>query len=189
MKIFNQQSPPVFLAPMAGVTDRAFRQICKEKGADVTVSEMVSIKGLFYQDKKTAQLLSFHDRERPFGIQLFGSDPAIFAYAAGRIAQEYQPDFIDINMGCPMPKIVNNGDGSALMNDPELVYKIVKSAVQASGLPVSVKIRKGFQNENAAEVASAAESAGAAFITVHGRTRDQMYACLLYTSDTPAPEH
>ena len=115
----------LFLAPMAGITDRAFRQICKEYGADILVTEMISSRGIYYKDKKTKELLSFSDVEQPIGIQLFGNEPEIMAYAV-KVAEEYNPQFIDVNMGCPMPKIVNNGDGSALMKNPLLAGKSLK---------------------------------------------------------------
>ncbi len=168
---------PIFLAPMAGVTDKAFRIICKENGADVTVSEMVSAKGIYYKDKKTAELFSFSEEERPYGIQIFGSDPEIMAYAA-KVAEAQNPDFIDINMGCPMPKIVNNGDGSALMSDPKLAEAVVSAVKKAVSLPVGVKIRKGRTDAtvNAPEFAKALECGGADFITVHGRTAAQLYS-------------
>lgn len=168
---------PIFLGPMAGITDRAFRQICKSYGADVLVSEMISTKGIYYKDKKTKELLTFDESERPLGIQLFGSEPQIMDYAVKEITK-YSPNFIDINMGCPVPKIVNNGDGSALMKKPRLAYEIISAAVKASDIPVSVKFRKGFDsdNVNAVEFAKMAEDAGATFISVHGRTRVQMYS-------------
>jgi len=176
MKIDFTQCP-VFLAPMAGVTDRAFRIICKENGADVSVSEMISAKGVYYKDKKTAELFSYSEVERPYGIQIFGSEPEIMAYAA-TVAEAQKPDFIDINMGCPMPKIVNNGDGSALMSDPQKAEKIVAAVKKAVSLPVGVKIRKGRkeQTANAPEFAKALESGGADFIAVHGRTAEQLYS-------------
>ena len=145
---------------MAGVTDQAFRIICKECGADVMISEMVSAKGIYYKDKKTAQLCRFSDEERPFGIQIFGSDPEIMAYAAGFLENEYKPDFIDINMGCPMPKIVNNHEGSALLDNPLLATEIVKSVKKSVCIPVSVKIRKGrrIEDEVAPDFAKALEA-------------------------------
>ena len=173
----NRTTPPLFLAPMAGITDMAFRQVCKKFGADVLTTEMVSAKGIYYKDKKTSSLLAFEDIEQPVGIQLFGSEPEIMAYAA-KVAEEYSPAFIDINMGCPMPKIVNNGDGSALMKDLPLAKKIISATVKAVKIPVSVKFRLGFDinNINAVAFAEMAQAAGASFITVHGRTRDQMYS-------------
>ena len=175
---FPKDVPAVFLAPLAGITDSAFRQICKGYGADYTVSEMISAKGLYYKDKKTENLLRFSESERPIGIQIFGSEPEIIAYAAEQITETVQPDFIDINMGCPMPKIVNNGDGRALLKDPKKIYAVVSAARKATPLPLSVKIRKGFyaNEETAPENAKIIESAGANFITIHGRTREQMYS-------------
>lgn len=176
--IFPNDKPAVFLAPMAGITDSAFRRICKDFGADITVSEMISAKGLYYKDKKTGSLMRFSEEERPFGIQVFGSEPDIIEYAVKKISEEIQPDFIDINMGCPMPKIVNNGDGSALLKDREKMFSVVSSARKATSLPLSVKIRKGFTSdeETAPENAKVIERAGADFITIHGRTREQMYS-------------
>lgn len=168
----------VFLAPLAGISDRAFREICVSFGADITVSEMISAKGLYYKDKNTARLTSSGDSEKgKFGIQLFGSEPDMIEYAVKKIS-ELSPLFIDINMGCPVPKIVGNREGSFLMTQPKLVYDIVKSAVNATDIPVSVKMRAGFtgENRNAPEIAKAAESAGAAFVTVHGRTKEMMYS-------------
>ena len=168
----------VFLAPLAGISDRAFREICVSFGADITVSEMISAKGLYYKDKNTARLSSSGDAEKgKFGIQLFGSEPDIIEYAVKKIS-ELSPLFIDINMGCPVPKIVGNHEGSYLMTQPKLVFDIVKSAVNATDIPVSVKMRAGFtgENKNAPEIAKAAEDAGAAFVTVHGRTKEMMYS-------------
>lgn len=165
------------LAPMAGVADRAFRQICVEFGAGYVVGEMVSCKGLCFQDKKSRELLELDDGEHPAGIQLFGDDPALMAQAA-RLAMEYRPDIIDINMGCPAPKIAGNHCGSALMREPELCRKIVQAVKNAVPVPVTAKIRKGYSRDsvNAVEVALACEAGGADAVTVHGRTRDQMYA-------------
>lgn len=162
---------------MAGVADRAFRRICADYGAAFTVSEMVSAKALTMGDKKSRELMELDDGVRPCAIQLFGDDPETMAKAAV-IATAYHPDWIDINMGCPAPKIANNHCGSALMREPELCYRLVKAAVEAVDLPVTVKLRKGYsKNEvTAVEVAKACEAGGAAAITVHGRTRDQMYA-------------
>lgn len=165
------------LAPMAGVADGAFRRICREYGAAFTVSEMVSAKALTYGDAKSRELMELYDHERPTAIQLFGDDPDTFAKAA-RIAMLQKPDWIDINMGCPAPKIAGNHCGSALLREPELCRKIVKTVTEAVDVPVTVKIRKGYAKDDvtAVEVAKACESGGAAAITVHGRTRDQMYA-------------
>lgn len=165
------------LAPMAGVADRAFRRICTEFGAAYVVGEMVSCKGLCFQDDKSRQLLVLDKQERPAAVQLFGDDPDIMARAAV-LAMDYQPDIIDINMGCPAPKIAGNHCGSALMRDPELCRRIVKAVSGAVNIPVTAKIRKGYSRDsvNAVEVALACEAGGAAAVTVHGRTRDQMYA-------------
>jgi len=167
----------IALAPLAGVTDASFRKICKSFGADLMTTEMVSAKGLYYGDRKSAELMKVYEEEKPVGIQIFGSEPDIIAFAAKK-AEEFEPSFIDINMGCPMPKIVNNGDGSALMKDMKKAAAVIESAVKAVSLPVSVKFRSGFDatNVNAVEFARMCEDSGAAFITVHGRTREQMYS-------------
>ena len=165
------------LAPMAGVADRAFRRICAEFGAAYVVGEMVSSKGLCFHDKKSGELLVLDDEERPAAVQLFGDDPDIMARAAV-LAMGYRPDVIDLNMGCPAPKIAGNSCGSALMRNPELCGRIVSAVSGSVDVPVTVKIRKGYSANavNAVEVALACEAAGAAAVTVHGRTRDQMYA-------------
>lgn len=165
------------LSPMAGVADHAMREICREYGAAFTVGELTSSRGITLNDKKSAKLLSCSDKERPFASQLFGNDPEIMAAAAIR-ALEFNPDFIDINMGCPAPKVAGNGGGSALMRDPRLAEKIVRAVVTAVKVPVTVKMRTGFDKDsiNAPELAKRCENAGAAAITVHGRTRAQMYA-------------
>lgn len=165
------------LAPMAGVADRAMREICREYGAAFTVGELTSSRGVTLGDKKSAELLSCSGAERPFASQLFGSDPQIMAQAAKK-ALQFSPDFIDINMGCPAPKVAGNGGGSALMREPELAAQIVRAVVNAVDVPVTVKMRTGYDNENinAPELAKMCEDAGAAAITVHGRTRPQMYA-------------
>lgn len=165
------------LAPMAGVADRAMREICREYGAAFTVGELTSSRGITLGDKKSAELLSCSGAERPFASQLFGSDPQIMAQAAKK-ALLFSPDFIDINMGCPAPKVAGNGGGSALMREPELAAQIVRAVVKAVNVPVTVKMRTGYDNENinAPELAKMCEDAGAAAITVHGRTRPQMYA-------------
>lgn len=168
---------PVFLAPMAGITDSPFRSICKELGADVLITEMVSTRGLYYNDKKTEALLYFKQEEHPVGVQLFGNDPYFFQEAIRKI--EDKPfDFININMGCPTPKIVKNGDGSALMKNPELAAEIVKKTVSATNKPVSVKIRKGWDENsiNAVEFSQCMEESGASMIIIHGRTREQFYS-------------
>lgn len=165
-----------FLAPMAGIADLAFRELCVQYGAAYTVSEMVSSKGLTMGDKKSAQLLTLGN-DRPAGAQIFGDDPEIMAKAAVKCL-DFNPDIIDINMGCPAPKIAMNGGGASLMKKPELAYEITKAVVQAVDIPVTVKIRKGWDEEsvNAVEMAELAEKAGASAVAVHGRTRQQMYS-------------
>lgn len=165
-----------FLAPMAGIADLAFRELCVQYGAAYTVSEMVSSKGLTMGDKKSAQLLTLGN-DKPAGVQIFGDDPEIMAKAAVKCL-DFNPDIIDINMGCPAPKIAMNGGGASLMKKPELAYEITKAVVQAVNIPVTVKIRKGWDDEsvNAVEMAELAEKAGASAVTVHGRTRQQMYS-------------
>ena len=164
------------LAPMAGVTDRAFRELCVSFGAAYVVGEMVSSKGLVYQSEKTRELLELSDGERPAAVQLFGNEPDTMAQAAV-IAMEYHPDIIDINMGCPAPKIAGNGCGSALMKAPLLCGEIVKAVKNAVPVPVTVKIRKGWDKNsvNAVEVAQICEANGADAVAVHGRTREQQY--------------
>ena len=166
------------LAPMAGVTDPAYRRVCEAHGAGWTVSEMVSSKALVYQDKKTRTLMKRFGLKIPYGIQIFGCEPETMAAAAVLVQQSGEADFIDINMGCPTPKIVSNGDGSALMKNPELAGRIVEAVVKAVDVPVTVKMRKGWDkgSVNAPELAAVVEQAGAAAITVHGRTRAQMYS-------------
>lgn len=164
------------LAPMAGVSDRAYRELCVRFGAAYCVSEMVSSKALSFNSKKSEELMEISDLERPCGIQIFGDDPKCMADAA-KHALENKPDIIDINMGCPVPKISSNGSGSALMKNPRLCGEIVKAVTAVTDIPVTVKIRKGWDDDsvNAVEVAKICESAGAAAITVHGRTRQQYY--------------
>lgn len=165
------------LAPMAGVCDLPFRVLCKEQGAGLLCMEMVSAKGIFYRNKNTEILLSTTPKERPVSLQLFGADPDIISEMAKKI--EGRPfDILDLNMGCPVPKVVNNGEGSALMKNPKLVYEIVSKTVKATRKPVTVKIRKGFDeaHANAPELAKAIEAAGAAAVAVHGRTREQYYS-------------
>ena len=164
------------LAPMAGVADRAFRRICADFGASYVVSEMVSAKGISYNSEKSAKLME-SDSRCPSAVQLFGDDPETIAYAA-EFAKRYNPDIIDINMGCPAPKISGNGSGCALMKNPRLCGKIVKAAKRATNIPVTVKIRKGWDSENinAVEVAKYCEENGADALTIHGRTRDQFYS-------------
>lgn len=164
------------LAPMAGVSDRAYRELCVRFGAAYCVSEMVSSKALSFNSKKSEELMEISNLERPCGIQIFGDDPKCMADAA-KHALENKPDIIDINMGCPAPKISSNGSGSALMKNPRLCGEIVKAVTAVTDIPVTVKIRKGWDDDsvNAVEVAKICESAGAAAITVHGRTRQQYY--------------
>ena len=165
------------LAPMAGVADRAFREICKQFGASYLVGEMASSKGLTMGSRKTEELLAVTDLERPMAIQLFGSDPETMARAAYS-SLEYCPDILDINMGCPAPKVAGNGGGSSLMLSPTLAGEIVRAVSRAVNIPVTVKMRRGWDSEhlNAVELAKICEQSGAAAITVHGRTRAQMYA-------------
>lgn len=167
----------VFLAPMAGVTDMAFRILCKRQDCGLTYTEMVSAKGLHYKSDNTAELLEIAEEERPAAAQVFGSDPEIVAEAAKQ-AEAGGASIIDINMGCPTPKIVKNGDGSALMRRPDLVREIVRAAVRAVKAPVTVKTRKGWDDTtvNAVEIAGIAAREGAAAVTVHGRTREQFYS-------------
>ncbi len=165
------------LAPMASVADKAYRLMCKEFGAAYLVSEMISSKGLCFGDKKTARLCEIEDSERPMALQLFGEEPAYMGKAA-YLLSEYKPDIIDINMGCPVPKIVGNGSGSALMKFPRTAYEIAKTVVQNADCPVTVKIRAGWDESsvNAPELAKMLEQAGVAAIAVHGRTRTQFYS-------------
>lgn len=167
----------IILAPMAGVTDLPFRLLCSEQGAGLTCMEMVSAKAILYKNKNTEALLEIHPEEGPTSLQLFGSDPKILSEMAKQI-EESPFSILDINMGCPVPKVVNNGEGSALMKQPKLVGEIVSAVSKAIEKPVTVKIRKGFdeQNVNAVEIAKIAEEAGAAAVAVHGRTREQYYA-------------
>ena len=165
----------IFLAPMAGITDVTFRKICKGYGVGVTYTEMVSAKGLYYKDKKTASLMETDKAEDIVAIQIFGSDPKIMAEIAPRV-EETGVSFIDINMGCPTPKIVNNGDGSALMKNPDLAGEIVYNVKKAVSVPVTVKIRKGWQEDTAVGMAKILEEGGASAITVHGRTKEQFYS-------------
>lgn len=167
----------IILAPMAGVTDLPFRLLCREQGAGLLCMEMVSAKAIMYNNKNTEALLEIHPDELPVSLQLFGSDPDIISEMAKRI-EERPFAILDINMGCPVPKVVNNGEGSALMKNPSLVEAIVSKTVKAIRKPVTVKIRKGFDDAhvNAVEIAKAAEAAGAAAVAVHGRTREQFYA-------------
>ena len=166
------------LAPMAGVTDLAFRTICREAGAGYTYTEMVSAKALCFQDQKTLQIMELGEGEHPSAVQIFGSDVDCMARAAEKVARIADPDVIDINMGCPVPKVAAHGDGSGLMRTPELAAQIVAAVKAACGKPVTVKIRKGWDkgSVNAVEFAQLMESVGADAVAVHGRTRAQMYA-------------
>lgn len=178
MKIGNVEiEKTAALAPMAGVADKTFRELCKNFGADYTVSEMVSAKGVSMGDKKSEVLMEISDSEHPAAVQIFGTEPEIMAQAA-KSALTMKPDIIDINMGCPAPKIIKGGAGSALMKKPELAGKIIKAVSSAVDIPVTVKIRSGWDDEhiNAVQMAQIAEENGAAAITVHGRTKEQMYA-------------
>lgn len=168
---------PYILAPMAGVTDLPFRLLCKEQGAGLLCMEMISAKALQYNNKNTKALLEIHPEEFPVSMQLFGSDPDVISEIAKRI-EELPFQILDINMGCPVPKIVKNGEGSSLMNRPELVYEIVSKTAKAIRKPVTVKIRKGFDDDhvNAVEIAKIIEEAGGAAVAVHGRTREQYYS-------------
>ena len=167
----------LILAPMAGVTDLPFRLLCKEQGAGLLCMEMVSAKAILYKNKNTEELMAIDERELPVSLQLFGSDPDIVSQIAHQI-EERPFDILDINMGCPVPKIVNNGEGSALMKNPKLAGEIIEKTVKAISKPVTVKIRKGFDENhiNAVEMARIAEASGAAAIAVHGRTREQFYS-------------
>ena len=178
LKIGNVElANPYILAPMAGVTDLPFRLLCKEQGAGLLCMEMVSAKAIQYNNKNTKALLEIHPEETPVSLQLFGSDPEVISEVAKQI-EELPFSILDINMGCPVPKIVRNGEGSALMNQPKLVHEIVSKTVKAIRKPVTVKIRKGFDDTsiNAVEIAKIIEDAGAAAVAVHGRTREQYYS-------------
>ncbi len=166
----------IILAPMAGICDLPFRLLCKEQGVDILYTEMVSAKGMFYNNKNTGPLIMTDEREEPIGVQIFGSEPKLMAEQAKRL-EDKGFSFVDVNMGCPVPKIVNNGEGSALMKKPELIGEIIYELSRAVSLPVTIKIRAGFtpDNLNAPEVAKIAEEAGATAVAVHGRTREQYY--------------
>ena len=170
-------SNQLILGPMAGVTDLPFRLLCREQGAGLLCMEMVSAKGIYYANKKTEQLLAVEESEHPVSLQLFGSEPELMGEIVRRL-EERPFDIIDLNMGCPVPKIVNNGEGSALMKNPLLAGRIIEAMAKATKKPVTVKIRKGFNDAmiNAPEIAHIAEESGAAAVTVHGRTREQYYA-------------
>lgn len=165
----------IVLAPMAGVTDKAFRKVCKKYGAGLVCTEMVSSKGLYYKDEKTKLILNAEGEERPISMQIFGSDLETMAYAAKYVSN--LADIVDINMGCPAPKVVKNGDGSKLLLDLDLAEEIVKTVVKNSLVPVTVKMRKGWNEENivAQELAKRVENAGASAIIIHGRTREDFY--------------
>lgn len=178
MKIGNVNlANPYILAPMAGVTDLPFRLLCKEQGAGLLCMEMISAKALQYKNKNTKALLAIHPDEYPVSLQLFGSDPKIMSEMA-KMIEELPFQILDINMGCPVPKVVRNGEGSALMKNPELVHEIVSAVSKAIKKPVTVKIRKGFDDDNinAVEIAKIIEDAGGAAVAVHGRTREQYYS-------------
>lgn len=166
----------IILAPMAGICDLPFRLLCKEQGVDILYTEMVSAKGMHYNNKNTGPLIMTDRREEPIGVQIFGSEPKLMGEQAKRL-EDKGFDFIDVNMGCPVPKIVNNGEGSALMKKPELIGQIVQSLVKSVSLPVTIKIRAGFTSENlnAPEIARIAQESGATAVAVHGRTREQYY--------------
>ena len=181
MLFFDPQTEfPVLLAPMAGVTDLAFREICRAMGADFSYTEMVSAKGLYYGSDRTASLLAASPQERPYGVQLFGAEAEIVSEMAKRLSEEAPEGLalIDLNMGCPARKITGNGEGSALMRDLPRAARIIEATAKASTLPVTVKFRKGYDAEhiNAVPFARMAEESGAAMVTVHGRTREQMYS-------------
>ena len=168
---------PFLLAPLAGVTDAVMRRLCEEQGAAMTCTEMVSAKGLYYGDRKTPKLLYIPPKSGITAVQIFGSEPDVMSYATSALNSEPNK-ILDINMGCPVPKVVKNGDGAALMKNPDLVYDIVYAVVKNSEKPVTVKIRQGFDEEsiNAVDVAKAISSAGASAVAVHGRTREQYYS-------------
>lgn len=167
----------LILAPMAGVTDLSYRRLCKEQGCGLVVTEMVSAKAVLYKNRNTQELLRIRDEERPAAVQLFGSDPEVMGEIAA-VVSEGNCDLLDVNMGCPVPKIVNNGEGSALMREPKRVEAILTAMVKKSKKPVTVKIRKGFSDAlvNAVEIARIAEGCGVAAVAVHGRTREQFYS-------------
>lgn len=178
LKIGNVElENPVILAPMAGVSDLPFRLLCREQGAGMVCTEMISAKAIYYSNKNTESLMAIHSDERPVSLQLFGSEPDILAAMAKQI-EDRLFDILDLNMGCPVPKVVNNGEGSALLRKPDLVRKIVSAVVSAVDKPVTVKIRKGFDDKsvNAVEIAKIVEDCGAAAVVVHGRTREQYYS-------------
>ena len=177
MKIGSVECGNIILAPMAGITDMSFRALCREQGATFSYTEMISAKALYYKNKNTLPLLQVADGERPIAVQLFGSEPELLAQEALKL-EEGPYDVFDVNMGCPVPKVVNNGEGSALMRDPEKIGQIVSAMTKVLHKPVTIKIRKGFSADqiNAVEVAKRAEDAGAAAIAIHGRTREEYYS-------------
>ncbi|MBO7729250.1 MAG: tRNA dihydrouridine synthase DusB [Lachnospiraceae bacterium] len=177
MKIGNVECGNIILAPMAGITDMPFRALCREQGATFSYTEMISAKALYYKNKNTLPLLQVAKGERPIAVQLFGNEPELLAQEALKL-EEGPYDVFDVNMGCPVPKVVNNGEGSALMRDPEKVEQIVRAMTKVLHKPVTIKIRKGFSADqiNAVEVARRAEDAGAAAIAIHGRTREEYYS-------------
>ena len=180
VRVLAADRPAVCLAPMAGFTDRTFRLLCRERGADLLTSEMISAKGLLYGSDQTRALYFTQDGDEPFSVQLFGSEPEIVAEAVRIVERDLREKLlsVDLNMGCPAPKIAGNGDGCALMLDLPLAARVIESAVKAAHVPVSVKFRKGWDERhgNAVEFARVCEESGAAFVTIHGRTRAQMYA-------------
>ena len=173
-----QIEPPVLLAPMAGVTDLPFRLLCREQGCGGAVTEMVSAKAIFYRNKNSDALMRILPEERPAAIQLFGSEPPLMRAMTEKVCREQDCDWVDFNMGCPVPKVVNNHEGSALMRELALAQEILQEMVKGASKPVTVKIRKGFNDDevNAVEIAKRAEAAGVAAIAVHGRTREQFYS-------------
>lgn len=177
MNIGGIECGRLILAPMAGITDMPFRALCKEQGASFTYTEMISAKALFYKNKNTLPLLAVSEGERPIAVQLFGNEPELLAEEAAKL-EDGPYDIFDVNMGCPVPKVVNNGEGSALMKDPKQIEKIVSTMTKRLHKPVTIKIRKGFNDShvNAVEIAKIAEDAGAAAIAVHGRTREEYYS-------------
>lgn len=178
MKIGNKEvKNGIFLGPMAGVTDKVYRKLCVEQGCEVTTTEMVSAKAIYYNNKKTDQLYEVDPIETIVGVQLFGREPQLIADMAQRIDHD-GISFFDVNMGCPVPKVVNNGEGSALMKEPELIGEIVSALVRTTKKPISIKIRAGFTPDllNAVEICKIAEASGVSFLTIHGRTREQYYS-------------
>jgi nifR3 family TIM-barrel protein len=177
LSIFGEGRTPLFLAPQAGVSESPFRRLCREFGADVVVSEFVSADGLVRENPRTHQYLRFHDDERPIGIQIFGADPAMMAEAAAQVSEIYRPDFVDINFGCPVKKVVKRNGGSGCLRDLDLVEEITRAVVAATPLPVTVKTRSGFTEATRDPVAIGlrVQDAGAAMITLHPRTRTEMY--------------